>query len=73
MKYIFVALLFVACQNISSRDVGLKIATEPLDTIQSAPETITAAPHLFESAFTKNAVQQVNGVNTNLYGSLSAG
>lgn len=68
MKYILIAFVFFACNNISKRDDSLKIATEALDTIKSVPGRIVATPVLFETAFIKGTTQEVNSKILTLYG-----
>lgn len=69
MKYILFALVtftLFACDH--RRRDSLKISTEPLDTIKTAPAKIVATPVLFETAFIKGTTQTINDKPVNLYG-----
>lgn len=65
--YIFIVFTFLACKNVTQQD-ALKISTEGLDTIKSAPERIVATPLLFESAFIKGTAWKGKTAFINLYG-----
>ena len=68
MKYLLIALTFLACQNIPRHNRSLKISTEVLDTIKSVPAKLDAKPVLFEAAFIKGTTQQGKTATINLYG-----
>jgi hypothetical protein len=68
MKYIFIALVLFGCKNGSRPEDATKFSTEVLDTIQSIPPKIVAAPHLFETAFIKGTTQNGKSATVNLYG-----
>jgi len=68
MKYIIIAFLFVACNNINRFNSIPPISTEPLDTVQSTAGGIAATPILFETAFVKGTEQKKNNSIANLYG-----
>ncbi len=70
MKYILfasIAFILFACKNLN-RNASLKISTEVLDTIKSAPIKISAPPVLFENAFIKGTTQKGRVAPINLYG-----
>ena len=68
--YILIAFSFLACKDISKNFAPErpKISTEALDTIQSTPAKIVAAPALFETPFIKGTTQQGKSATINLYG-----
>jgi hypothetical protein len=68
MKYLFIALIFISCHNISGNKNEQQIATEVLDTIQTSPPTITAEPAIFESAFVLGTTQKTKNSQITLYG-----
>jgi hypothetical protein len=68
MRYILVALAFLACRNIFQQKDAPKISTERLDTIRSVPAQIVAPPVLLENAFIKGTTWKGKTANINLYG-----
>ncbi len=66
MKYILIAIAFVAC-NISPKKTP-PISTEVLDTIKSKPPIVSATPTLFETAFIRGTTQKGKSATVNLYG-----
>ena len=68
MKYIFIAFVFISCNSgLLSSDTP-PISTDALDTIKSSQAKPNANPALFETAFIKGTIQNVNGTNVALYG-----
>jgi hypothetical protein len=72
MKYILIALIFMACNNAPMNRDHQKTSSAPLDTLQAIPPIILATPHIFETAFIKGASQKHNNSSIPLYG-ISAG
>jgi len=68
MKYILIALTLFACNTVAKKNATRKISNEPLDTIKSVPQKITAMPFLFETAFIKGTTQKGNIAPIKLYG-----
>ena len=68
MKYILIALTLFACNTVAKKNAARKISTEVLDTINTVPAKITAAPFLFETAFIKGTTQPGKITPINLYG-----
>ena len=68
MKYIFIALVLLSCNNIVERRNAPKLAVEVLDTIGTVPAIVVAKPALFETAFIKGTTEKGKSANINLYG-----
>jgi hypothetical protein len=65
MLFVVTAFTLFACHH---RQKDLKVSTELLDTVKTAPAKIAAIPVLFETAFIKGTTQPGKVVPINLYG-----